>query len=108
MRQDMRLLDEAVALARQEMDALEGGAFDRAVELARQRSAVTGMACQMFDESQREQYLVQLSTLARLQRRLTELATKARDDIRTRLMRSRGERRRMRGYQQSVEQALLQ
>ena len=44
MGQGLSLLDQALDLARQEMAALEDGAYDRAVELAERRGEITSMA----------------------------------------------------------------
>ena len=56
MSQGVCLLDEALNLARQEMAALEGGAYDKAVELAERRGEVTSMAWHMLDDSQADEY----------------------------------------------------
>ncbi|MBO5490860.1 MAG: hypothetical protein J5960_05460 [Desulfovibrio sp.] len=96
MSQGMCLLGEALDLARQEATALEDGAYDRAVELAERRNAVTGMAWKLFDDSESEQYMAHL----------TELASRAYNDIKAHLQRTRVERRRMQGYHKSVGQAL--
>ena len=106
MSQGVCLLDEALSLARQEMVALEDGAYDKAVELAERRGEVTSMAWHMLDDSQAEEYRTHLIELARVQDQLTELATKAHSDIRAQLQRSRLESRRMRGYHRAVGQAL--
>ncbi|MBE6442031.1 MAG: hypothetical protein E7022_06825 [Desulfovibrio desulfuricans] len=106
MSQGMCLLGEALDLARQEATALEDGAYDRAVELAERRNAVTGMAWKLFDDSESEQYMAHLTELARMQRYLTELASRAYNDIKAHLQRTRVERRRMQGYHKSVGQAL--
>jgi len=102
MSQGVCLLDEALNLARQEMAALEDGAYDKAVELAERRGEVTSMAWHMLDDSQAEEYRAHLIELARVQDQLTELATKAHSDIRAQLQRSRLESRRMRGYHRAV------
>lgn len=106
MSQGVCLLDEALNLARQEMAALEDGAYDRAVELAERRGEITSMAWHMLDDSQADEYRAHLIELARMQDHLTELATKAHSDIRSQLQRSRLESQRMRGYHRAVGQAL--
>ena len=106
MSQGVCLLDEALNLARQEMAALEDGAYDKAVELAERRGEVTSMAWHMLDDSQADEYRAHLIELARVQDQLTELATKAHGEIRAQLQRSRLEGRRMRGYHRAVGQAL--
>ena len=106
MSQGVCLLDEALNLARQEMAALEDGAYDKAVELAERRGEVTSMAWHMLDDNQAAEYRTHLVELARVQDQLTELATRAQNDIRTKLQRSRLESRRLRGYHRAVGQAL--
>ncbi|MBQ9406109.1 MAG: hypothetical protein IJU37_05130 [Desulfovibrio sp.] len=108
MSQGLSLLDEALDLARQEATALEDGAYDRAVALAERRNAVTGMAWKMYDGSDAEHYRTTLGKLAVLQRTLTARATSAYSDIKAHLQRARVERRRMRGYHNSIGHALLQ
>ena len=44
MAQGLSLLDQALDLARQEMNAIEDGAYDQAVILAEKRNEVTSMA----------------------------------------------------------------
>lgn len=106
MNQGVSLLDEALRLARQELTALEDGAFDKAVTFAERRSEVTSMAWQMLEEGHSEQYRERLVELAHMQEHLTELATNAHENIRSQLQHSRRERRRMQGYHQAVSQAL--
>ena len=98
MSQGLCLLDEALDLARQEMLALEDGAYDRAVELAERRNEVTSMAWHVLESGSTE--------LTRLQEHLADLAAKAQEVIRASLQRSRREKQRMRGYHQAVGQAL--
>lgn len=106
MSQGICLLDEALNLARQEMAALEDGAFERAVELAERRNEVTSMAWNMFEDGQTEQYRGHLVELTRIQDHLTELATRTHDEIKAHLQRSRLEHQRIRGYRKSVLQAI--
>lgn len=106
MNQGLSLLDQALALARQEMSALEDGAYDKAVELAERRGELTGMAWQLLESDRVDQYRNRLVELTRLQEHLSELAAQAQDVVRASLQRSRLERQRIRGYHQAVGQAL--
>ena len=106
MAQGLNLLDQALDLARQEMNALEDGAYDQAVILAEKRNEVTSMAWYMLGDNRAEEYRGHLVELARVQEHLTDLATRAQDALRQDLQRSRLERQRMNGYQQSIGQAL--
>ncbi len=106
MAQGLNLLDQALDLARQEMNALEDGAYDQAVILAEKRNEVTSMAWYMLEDNRAEEYRGHLVELARVQEHLTDLATRAQDALRQDLQRSRLERQRMNGYQQSIGQAL--
>ena len=98
MGQSAGLLHEALELARQEMAAMQGGAYDKAVALAERRNSVTCMAWTVMEESSVE--------LVRLQESLTSMARKAHEEIKAGLGRSRRERRRLTGYRQAVGQAL--
>ncbi len=106
MSQGLSLLDQALDLARQEMNAIEDGAYDQAVIFAEKRNEVTSMAWYMLEDNRADEYRGHLVELARVQEHLTELATRARDVLRQDLQRSRLERQRMNGYQQSVGMAL--
>ena len=66
MSQGLCLLDEALDLARQEMLALEDGAYDRAVELAERRNEVTSMAWHVLESGSTDQYRNRLIELTRL------------------------------------------
>ncbi|MEG6503688.1 MULTISPECIES: hypothetical protein [unclassified Desulfovibrio] len=106
MAQGLSLLDQALDLARQEMIALEDGAYDRAMALAEKRNEVTSMAWYVLESSHADEYRGHLVELARVQEHLTGLAIRARDALRQDLQRSRLERQRMNGYHQSIGQAL--
>lgn len=106
MSQGIALLDEALYLARQEKTALEGGAYEQAMELAEKRGKITGMACNLADTTDREQYHGRLLELANIQNQLIEIASRAKEVIRQRLGRSKMERKRMQSYHLAVGQAL--
>ncbi|CAI3229698.1 hypothetical protein [Desulfovibrio legallii] len=106
MGQSAGLLHEALELARQEMAAMQGGAYDKAVALAERRNSVTCMAWTVMEESSVEQCRESLQELVRLQESLTSMARKAHEEIKAGLGRSRRERRRLTGYRQAVGQAL--
>lgn len=106
MSQGICLLDEALVLARQEQDALEKGEYEEAIELAQKRNEITGMAWNSFDNSEKEPYRKRLLELTDLQTRLTALASRAHETLRAKLSRSKQEKRRIRGYQIAVGQAL--
>ena len=106
MSQGTCLLEEALVLARQEKDALEKGEYDEAIELAQKRNEITGMAWNSFDNSEKGAYRTRLLELVNLQTHLTALASRAHETLRAKLSRSRQEKRRIRGYQMAVGQAL--
>lgn len=106
MSQGICLLDEALVLAHQEKCALEKGEYDEAIELAQKRNEITGMAWNSFDNSEKEPYYKRLLELIDLQTHLTAIASRAQETLREKLSRSRQEKRRMRGYQMAVGQAL--
>lgn len=104
MEQGSVILDEALELARQEKKALEEGEYDAAIEMAEKRAQLTGMAYNSANAD--ENFRLRLVELAKIQKQLTEIATKARDMVRARMNRSRQEKKRIRGYQMAVNQAL--
>lgn len=106
MTQGTVLLDEAIELARQEKAALDNGEYEKAIELAEKRGKVTGMAWNNYKPEEKQAYSQRLLKLSSLQERLTDIAGRAREAIRQKLSRSRMEKKRMRGYQMAVGQAL--
>ena len=106
MCQGIALLDEALVLARQERAALESANYEEAIELAGRRGELTDMAWSMLDQDSVEDYRSRLAEQARLQKELTGIAGRARDEVRRSLNHSRQEQRRMRGYHQAVGHAL--
>lgn len=106
MGQELTLLDEALDLARREIEALEDGAYEDALELAEKRGMITNMAWNEMPSGNREECRGRILELADLQGRLTAIATKARNAIRERLNSSRKEKKRIQGYHLAVNQAL--
>lgn len=106
MSQGLALLDEAMQLAHQEKDALEGGEYDEAIQIAEKRGKLTGMAWNFLTHADHEPYRRRLLELADLQKQLTALALKAHDAVRSRMNQSKMEKRRMAGYSKAVSLAL--
>ncbi|MDO5483533.1 MAG: hypothetical protein Q4F27_01360 [Desulfovibrionaceae bacterium] len=106
MSQGLSLLDQALDLARQEMTALQDGAYELAVELATQRGEMTSMAWNLLDKANTEQYRMRLMELNRYQENLASFARREHERIRLTLQSSRQQKRRMRGYHLAVGQAL--
>jgi hypothetical protein len=106
MSQGVSLLDKAVEIAHLEMAALEEGDYDEALKLADRRGEIISEAWSALESDTTDQYRTRLVALTRLQERLTALADTARDVVREGLQRSRREKQRMRGYRQSIGQAL--
>lgn len=106
MSQALELLEDALDLARREKTALEGGAYDEAIELAEERSRISGMAWNMMKAGEESAYREGLLKLSTLQSQLAQVASNARETIRKSLCRSRQEKKRIRGYQMAVGQAL--
>lgn len=100
------MLDKAVEIAHREMAALEMGNYDEAVKLADRRGEIISQAWSELETDATDQYRRRLVDLTRLQEHLTALASAARDVAREGLQRSRREKQRMRGYHQSIGQAL--
>lgn len=106
MSQGIELLDEALSMARQEKMALEGGAYEEAIELAGKRGELTGMAWNLFKPSDTECYRKRITELASIQNQLVSLAQKAQTAVKQKLNRSRIEKKRIQGYHMAVGQAL--
>lgn len=106
MSQGVALLDEALELARQEKAALESGAYESAIELAEKRGNLTNMAWNLYGADEKETYASKLSQLTTLHSQLTAIASRAHAAVRDKLNHSRMEKRRYRGYQMAVSQAL--
>ena len=106
--QGIGLLDEALDLARLEMNALQDGAFENAVDLAKQRGVLTGQAWDLYNVDEHDAYHARLSELNEMQQILTEAARRIQDKLQKSLARARQEKRRMRGYHLAVGQALMQ
>lgn len=100
------LLDEALELARQERAALENANYEEAIELAGRRGELTGMAWSLLVREATDEYRSRLLELARLQEQLSDIAARARNDVRQGLSHARQEQRRIRGYHQAVSHAL--
>ncbi len=100
------LLDDALDLARQEMNALDDGRYEDAVDLATKRSHMTATAWQCYEPDQREDYRVRIIKLNDFQKSLTATAQRLYNEVRASLSRSRSEKRRMHGYRMAVGQAL--
>lgn len=100
------LLDEALDLAHQERAALENANYEKAMELAERRAELTGMAWSLFARNAEDGYRSRLLEQARLQEQLSDLAARARDEVRRSLNQAHKEQRRIRGYHQAVGHAL--
>lgn len=106
MSQALDLLDDALAMARKEKTALEEGSYEEAIELAEERTKITGLAWNALKSADAPAYRARLGELLRLQDQLAQFATMAKTRIRNSLNRSRQEKKRIRGYQLAVEQAI--
>lgn len=106
MSQGIALLNEALDLARQEKTALESGAYENAIALAEKRKDLTNMAWNLYGAADKDSYTTKLGQLAMLQKQLTAIATRTHAAIRAKLNHSRQEKKRYRGYQMAVSQAL--
>lgn len=106
MSQALDLLDNALEMARREKAALEEGAYEEAIELAEERTKISGMAWNAMTSGDASAYRSKLLELSRLQDYLSQIASSAREKIRASLTRSRQEKKRISGYRMAVEQAL--
>lgn len=106
MSQAIELLDEALELARREKAALENGGYDEAIELAKKRGEITGMAWNKLESADHGEYQKRLQMLSKMLTGLTDFASRAHETARARLSSSKREKKRIRGYQMAVGQAL--
>lgn len=106
MSEALNLLDGALDLARKEKTALEMGEYAEAIELAEERGKLAGQAWNAFKVEDSAAYRTRLLELSGLQNQLAQIASKARDSVRSALGRSRKEKKRIQGYQLAVGQAL--
>lgn len=106
MSQALDLLDDALKMAQKEKAALEEGSYEEAIELAEERTKITGLAWNALKSGETPAYRARLMELLNLQEQLAQFATAAKTRIRNSLNRSRQEKKRIRGYQMAVEQAM--
>lgn len=102
----IRMLDQALELAKQELAAIANEAYTDALELSKERGKLTNAAWEIYDKSLREDYRSRLLKLNAIHTKLTAHATAAHEYVRSTLQQSKRERRRMNGYHLAISQAL--
>lgn len=103
--QAVALLDEALRVGAQELDALVAGEVDLATELCDKRADLMARGWALRDEDLGE-LRSRLFALRDLQERLSEEGGTLKQRIQARLNQSKKEMQRIRGYGQAVSQAL--
>ena len=104
--QGLAMLDEALAIAQLEKRAMEDEEYDDAINLSIKRGKITKEAWDFFTNDIREEYRTRLIKLNDIHAYLKKLASEAHARVAASLLRSRQEKKRMRGYQAAVVQAL--
>ena len=105
MSDSLRLLDEALRIGKEELEALRVGEVELAEEYSSQRDALSKQALAIHDTSDKNLY-ARFSALQTLQGQLVEEARNLKMRIQQGLNRSRQEHHRMKGYGLSVRQAM--
>ncbi|MBQ9537449.1 MAG: hypothetical protein IJU79_06670 [Desulfovibrionaceae bacterium] len=104
--QGLKMLDHALEIAAKEKSAMEQEDYEDAINLSIQRGRITNEAWDYFEDGIRDEYRQKLIKLNAIHKTLYKLAVDAHTKIAASLSRSRQEKRRMRGYQVAVAQAL--
>lgn len=104
MSSSISLLDEALRIGTQELDALRSGDVDLADQCFEERTTLMEEALRLRDTSN-EILRGRLETLQELQNTLYAEAKKLKMDVQNSLVQSRKQGQRMRGYGLSVRQA---
>lgn len=102
MANSLSLLDQALHLGEQELQALVAGDVAMAEETSRQRTDLLNMAWEQREPEVLDDFRNKLLRIQFLQGRLTEEARRLHAQLRTQLQQSRKEGRRLDGYKRTV------
>jgi len=102
----IHLLDQALLIGEQELEALSDGRTEQAGAWEEERSRLTQQAIALADDVPLDILRVKFQELSVLQKRLTEAGNELRQDWQKEFMRARGESRRLAGYKQATTHAL--
>ena len=100
------LLEQALEMGEQELEALESGQTDLASAREEERSRLTQQALELSGDVPLDILLVEFQKLCDIQKRLTTAGNELRRSWQQELTRARGESRRLAGYRQATSHAL--
>ena len=100
------LLEQALEMGEQELEALEHGRPDQASAREEERSRLTQQALEISGDVPLDILLVEFQKLCDMQKRLTEAGNALYQDWQQEMTRVRGESRRLAGYRQAAAHAL--
>jgi hypothetical protein len=102
----IHLLEQALLIGSQELEALNNGQTEHASALEEERSRLTQQAIELGGDVHLDILLETFQKLCDLQKRLTQAGNELRQSWQKDLMRVRGESRRLTGYKQAAAHAL--
>ena len=102
----LRLLDQALLIGAQELEALSDGKIEQASALEEERGRLTQQALECGGDVPLEVLLVKYQKLSDIQKRLTQAGSELRQGWQKEFTRVRGESRRLAGYKQAAAHAL--
>ena len=102
----IQLLEQALLIGTQELEALNNGETEQASAREEERSRLTQQAIELSGDVPLDILLVEFQKLCDLQKRLTQAGNELRQSWQKEFMRVRGESRRMTGYKQAAAHAL--
>jgi hypothetical protein len=103
----IRLLEQALLIGTQELEALSSGRAEQAAAWEAERSRLTQEAIEISGDVPLDELQAAFQQLCELQKRLTEAGNELRLNWQKEMARARGESRRLAGYKQAAAHALL-
>ena len=102
----IRLLEQALLIGAQELNALSNGQTEQAATWEEERSRLTQQAIELSSDAPLDMLLVEFQKMYDMQKRLTQAGNELRQLWQKELARARGELRRLAGYKQATAHAL--
>ena len=102
----IRLLEQALLIGAQELEALNSGQTEQASAWEEERSRLTQQAIELSGDVPLDVLLVEFQKLCDMQQRLIQAGNELRTNWQKEFMRARGESRRLAGYKRATAHAL--
>ena len=102
----IHLLERALQIGEQELEALSDGQIEQASAWEEERSRLTQQAIKLSNDAPLDILLVEFQKLCDIQKRLSQAANELRQSWQKEFTRARGESRRLAGYKQATAHAL--